>query len=334
MNLIKLLLPSSLVVDYGINLDTIVYTLLLTIFSPICVWIFCLFDKVSLNFAVGVSVLWISRSLNFLYKRCDESLLNQWRGKKNKTVLITGGGSGLGFELVKKWCCRRDVAKVIVLDVKFPEETTRFEHEKLDFIRYDCTNTSLNFIDNLSIELAEIDVLVCNAGVRQLNSLDKLDDDSIQKIVNVNWISHMLLIKRYIECIEKNLDTGRKFHVVVIGSVLGFVGPKKLGVYAGTKNALLAMMDALREELSVNIVLSTVLPGQLDSKMFADVKVNRFLAPVINVDKLSTRIVKIVDQGLNGTFAYPSYGRFLPIYRILPWCLQRFCSWFSGMDVV
>ena len=328
-------IPSPLVVQSGWNLDTLIYLSLFTIFNPITVWILYFNEKVTGRYATAIVLFWICRYFNIRMRKSYAV------PSPNKVVLISGGISGLGSELVKEWSVQKDIGKVIVVDVQKPEKETDYNLEKVQYIQYDLNDTSLKFLKGQNgkddsadlVDLSKIDILVCNAGIRQLKTLQEIRTEDIEKISHVNWFSHMLLIKRYTEAIRTQVN-GRRFHVVVVGSVLGFVGPKQLGVYAGTKNALMALMDSLREELPCNIVLSTVLPGQLDSSMFADVSVNQFLAPIIHTKKLARRIKTIVEEGLNGTFSYPAYGRLLPIYRVLPWWAQRFCRWFSGMDDV
>lgn len=328
MKPLNYLLPSPLVINYGLNIDTLVYIFLLTFLNPIFVWILVYFDTVSLLFALLLDIFWIFRSLN-IYLRCCQCLPKA----HDKKVLITGGSDGLGYEVVKKLCLRKDIGRIYVVDIKPPPNSISIQFSnKLEFIKFDFNGDIGKFTSSL-IKLEEIDILICNAGIRQIKPIQDSDDDELRKIVNVNWISHLILLKNYLQCIKKH-DKNRRFHIVVVSSVLGFVGPKNLGIYAGTKNGLLGMMDSLREEIPLNIVLSTILPGQLNSRMFSDVSVNEFLAPVIDIDKLASRIISIVENGINGTFSYPLYGRFLPIYRILPWGVQRFCRYFSGMDNV
>lgn len=238
---------------------------------------------------------------------------------RNRVVLVTGGSDGLGFETVLKLLCDPNIEKIIVIDVK---ERTEFKNNpKIQFIDFYFSNN----IEELKLDYKEIDIVICNAGIRQFKSIENLENFEIMKIININWISNILLIKKYLSF--------RNGHVIVIGSVLGFVGPKNLGIYSGTKNGLLSMIDSLREE-KPNSIFTIVLPGQLDSKMFNDVKVNKFLAPIIETSKLSKKIIEIITFKKSGNFSYPLYGRFLPIYRVLPYWLQRFCRWYSGMDDV
>jgi short-subunit dehydrogenase len=314
MDWIRYTSPSSLVVELGLNLDTLVYFLLWTIFHPIFTWIFVYFQVLSFKLAIITDLLWICRFFSLQYNFQNVKF-------KNQVVLITGGSDGLGFQMVKKFTKCNDIKKVIVIDIKSHIE---FENmEKVQFFKFDLNDDLEKLIGKLNLQ--EIDVLICNAGMRQLNAINALNHIEIKKVINVNWISHLLLIKKYL--------AKRNGHIIVVGSVLGFVGPKNLGIYAGTKNALLSMIYSLNEEYK-NSIFSIILPGQLNSQLFSDIQVNGFLAPVIDVIKLAQRIVDITNLRLNGTFAFPLYGRFLPVYMILPYSLQRFCRWYSGMDNV
>lgn len=305
------LLPSELVVSFALNLDTIVYLLLLTIFNPILIWVLVHFEKVSVQSAIFVDVLWIIRALNLHLKT---------HKYKTKTILITGGANGLGYQIVKQLCLKDDVENIIVVDLQHRCELDTMK--KVRFVKFDFRTN----IEELQVELKDVDIMICNAGMRQQDSILALTSNDIINIIKTNWVSHMLLIKKFIQF-------KKQFHVISIGSVLGYVGPKNLGVYAGSKNALLSTMESLRAE-NPDGIFTTVLPGQLNSQMFADVEVNEFLAPVIDIVKLAKRVVYIVNNGIDGDLAFPLYGRLLPIYRVLPFWLQKSCRWYSGMDDV
>lgn len=309
--MLQYLVPSQPVVSLTLNLDTLVYILLLTIFNPVLVWVLVYFERITLLSALLIDFLWFVRFLNYKYRSQTIS---------KKVYLITGGSNGLGYELVKLLCPKKEVEKIIIID---QHGRTEFDkNEKIHYVKFDLNQD----LSKLTISLDDVDALICNAGMRQYRSVKELSNEEIMKIINTNWISHLKLIKQIIK--KKS-----NYHVMVIGSILGFVGPKNLGIYAGTKNALLSTMESLRTENKKGI-FTMVLPGQLNSQMFADVQVNEFLAPVIDVQKLAKNLMYVIDNGMGGDFAYPLYGRLLPIYRILPYWLQMFCRWYSGMDDV
>ena len=330
MHIIRYVTPSSLVVPLGVNIDTLIIISLYTIFHPIPIWIFTLFDHSWRTYASLITSFWIIRAFNLSYKATSRSLPTN----SAKSVFITGGSNGLGYEIVKQLCLEDDVSRIIVVDLVGRVEFKVME--KVMFIPCNLEEGIEKIILNTKINLKDVDVLICNAGVRQHNPLSGLSMPDMERIINANWISHTKLIKQYIDAIEhtENDRRLRRRHIMVVGSVLGYVGPKGLGIYASTKAAMAVLMEALRAELPQQFVISTILPGQLNSQMFADVTVNEFLAPVVDIQLLSGRIVEIIRDGLNGTFAYPVYGRFLSVYRVMPWFLQRFCRWLSNMDNV
>lgn len=323
MNIKDYVLPTSLVVPFGVNIDTFIYLCLLTIFHPLGTWIlrFGNFELFSEKFCFTITLLWIIRGINKYYR----SLPNI---NTNRTVLITGGSNGLGLECVKSLNSDVNISKIIVVDLC---PRLEFEHfKKVEFLKFDLNNDIEKLIQQINLE--EIDVMVLNAGKRQTKIVSSLSTLELSSILNINLISNIRLLKSYIEISTQT--TNKRRHIVVIGSVLGFVGPCKLGIYSCTKISLLAILESLQTEIPSWIRLSMILPGQLNSQMFADVSVNEFLAPIIDIRLLSLKIRNIVNNGENGSFAYPMYGRLLPVYQILPWWMQKCCRWFSGMDNV
>lgn len=319
MNVWDYVVPTSLVVPLGVNIDTLVYLSLFTVFHPV---LSCLFYYYNLNWFSGkycfaITLLWIARGIN---KYCRSFPNND----KNLVVLITGGSNGLGFECVRTLHSDRKISKIFVVDLHSRIEFNKMK--KVEFIKFDLNND----VEELLKVIKNIDVMILNAGMRQVDTIESMSPNEVSTILNINLLSNIKLLKLFISNTPANKDK----HIIAVGSVLGFVGPRKLGIYSCCKISLLSIMESLRVELPSSTRLSTILPGQLNSQMFADVSVNEILAPIIDIRLLSLKIRDIINNGENGCFAYPLYGRFLPLYQILPWWLQKWCRWFSGMDNV
>lgn len=323
INYIEYITPSAPVVALGFNIDTIIYIALHTVLSPIFVWTFIKYIAwIDYKIGIFVDFLWIFRYINILYKRQNSV-------KKIKNVLITGGSNGLGLEIVKY--LQNECDKVLIVDNSEIDNKELKGFKNIKFYKLDLNNDlDLNEIFRL-IKIHEVDLLICNAGIRQFNIFNKLSDDNIDKIIKVNFTSHCKIIKEFINC--GNEENCNKKKIVLIGSILGFVGPKKLGIYSATKNAFLSISDSVRiEHPNINII--SIISGQLNTKMFQDVTVNSFLGPVIQINKLAYKIIKHVKCGENDDFMYPFYSKILPVYRILPYSVKSLLRWFSDMDNV
>ncbi|GMG44514.1 unnamed protein product [Ambrosiozyma monospora] len=295
-------------------------------------------------------------------------------------VLITGGSTGLGLEIVKRFLevnnaqqlpfpmnnsvknrfqCQCEphlcqnivrVNKIVILDIFESKELRKLREmhpENVIFVHADFNDSNFNanlLINSVLRRISKLesqqylDVIIGNAGIRQFHqTMEDIDGSEMSKIYKVNFVSFVELIKVII-LRHNNLNLNilkKRLHIISISSILGFVSPKRLSFYSGTKSSLINLMDSLRYELPANIILSCFAPGQLTSPMFDNVKVeNSFLAPLIDHRKLSLRIIQVVDEGLNGLFVYPFYGRLVPALKCLPFGLYSFLRWFSGMDSV
>lgn len=120
--------------------------------------------------------------------------------------------------------------------------------------------------------------------------------------------------------------------------MLGRLGASHLTDYAAAKAGLIALHASLRAELKstaggekIRTVLVT--PGQLGTSLFAGVQTpSSFLGPVVEAPELAREIVRIVDEGVNGEVSLPLYARWVGVLGVLPFSLQRFARWASGVD--
>jgi hypothetical protein len=76
-----------------------------------------------------------------------------------------------------------------------------------------------------------------------------------------------------------------------------------------------------------------VTPGQLGTNLFAGVQTpSSFLGPVVEAPELAREIVRIVDEGVSGEISLPLYASWVGVLQVLPFSLQRFARWVSGVD--
>ncbi|GMM31200.1 Tda5 protein [Martiniozyma asiatica (nom. inval.)] len=308
------LLPEVPITKFYFNIDWIVFLLLSSICNVIFIWtITIIFDINSAAWHVycnSLTTLWIFSGIDKIIKTASKNPIT-----KKKNIVITGGSLGLGLEITKLYLLKPDVNKVIILDIQKP----KIKHEKLIFINHDFSNDDY---DNFKWA-KDVDVLICNAGVRQKLNATTVDKNNVIKI---NWTSQIKLIELVLENNKKYLS------IMGVGSTLAYLAPKGLGSYSGSKAGLLSMFEALRLEVDSSIAISTIIPGQLDTTMFADKNPSSFLAPIISRHKLAKKIEEIIERRWKGEFVYPVYGRFLPIVKVLPYSVQQVLRYLSGID--
>jgi len=106
--------------------------------------------------------------------------------------------------------------------------------------------------------------IINNAGINILSSIEDINDDKIQKMINVNLISPLKLIKGIVPQMKKN-KYGR---IVNISSIWGVRGKEFRTLYSITKFGIIGMTKSLARELGeFNILVNAVAPGYVDTEM-------------------------------------------------------------------
>ena len=207
---------------------------------------------------------------------------------KNKNILITGASGGIGKELVSKFVSLggnvlgsgTKAEKLDLLKKKYPN----IKVKKFDMAEHHRVE---EFIDNVSLELGGLDILINNAGTNMDNLSLRMKDDEWKKVIDINLTSTFLLSKYAIKKMLKN-KYGR---IVNITSVVGHTGNLGQSNYAASKAGIIGMSKSLAIEYAKkNITVNCVSPGFIVSDMTMNIadKVKLYLTSRIPMGKLGT----------------------------------------------
>jgi len=207
---------------------------------------------------------------------------------KNKNILITGASGGIGTELVKKFVSLEGnvlgsgtkTEKLDLLKKKYPNIKVK---------KFDISDHSRveEFIDNVSLELGGLDILINNAGINMDNISLRMKDEEWKKVIDINLGSTFFLCKYAIKKMLKN-KYGR---IVNITSIVGHTGNLGQSNYAASKAAIIAMSKSLAIEYAKkNITINCVSPGFIQSKMTDNIveSIKAVLTSRIPMSKLGT----------------------------------------------
>jgi 3-oxoacyl-[acyl-carrier protein] reductase len=207
---------------------------------------------------------------------------------KNKNVLITGASGGIGGELVKKFVSLE--ANVLGSGTKAEKlDRIKKKYPNIKVKRFDISEHSRieEFIDNVSLELGGLDILINNAGTNADNLSLRMKEEEWKKVVDVNLTSTFLLSKYAIKKMLKN-KFGR---IVNITSVVGHTGNLGQSNYAASKAGIIGMSKSFAIEYAKkNITINCVSPGFIVSDMTMNIaeKVKLYLTSRIPMGKLGT----------------------------------------------
>jgi 3-oxoacyl-[acyl-carrier protein] reductase len=207
---------------------------------------------------------------------------------KNKNILITGASGGIGNALVKKFVSLggnvlgggTKAEKLDQIKKKYPNiKVKKFnlsEHSRIE-----------EFIDDVSLELGGLDILINNAGTNVDNLSLRMKEEEWKKVIDINLTSTFLLSKYAIKKMLKN-KFGR---IVNITSVVGHTGNLGQSNYAASKAGIIGMSKSFAIEYAKkNITINCVSPGFIVSDMTMNIaeKVKLYLTSRIPMGKLGT----------------------------------------------
>lgn len=184
-----------------------------------------------------------------------------------KTVLITGGSSGIGFELAKIFGKNN---YQLILVAKDREKLLKKEAElkgygyKVNIILKDLSDpqSPSQIYEQIQSERIQIDVLVNNAGFATYGPFIETDLQEELSELQVNIISLTYLTKLFVRDMVKR-GYGK---ILNVASTAAFVPGPLMSVYYASKAYVLSFSEALNEELKdTGVQVTALCPGPTDT---------------------------------------------------------------------
>ena len=181
---------------------------------------------------------------------------------QSKTVLITGGASGIGLAMVQKFASLQSHVYFIDLNQaegKKLEEQERKKGNSVTFLEGDLTQFAQ--VEKLIQSLPEkLDVLINNAGIAHVGTVESTSEEDFDRIVSVN-------IKGMFHCIKASLPKlkrGGGGAIVNMCSVAATIGIPDRFAYSMSKGATLSMtLSVARDYVQDGIRCNCISPGRV-----------------------------------------------------------------------
>ena len=187
---------------------------------------------------------------------------------ENQTVLITGGGRGIGETIAIKFA--QFGADIALLDSNPDFEkiknTTKSLGSKCITFTADVTDfESMDAIlKKISEEIGNVSILVNNAGITKDELFMRMKQEQWSKVIDVNLNGVFNVTKAVIRQMLKQ----RFGRIINISSVVGFTGNPGQSNYSSTKSALIGFTKSLAREVgSRGITVNAVAPGFIETPM-------------------------------------------------------------------
>jgi NAD(P)-dependent dehydrogenase (short-subunit alcohol dehydrogenase family) len=183
---------------------------------------------------------------------------------KGLTVLVTGGGRGIGRACVTS-CASAGARVIAVARTRDDLESLKAEiGGEVETQAADVTDPQ--FYRDLESR-TDIDVLVNNAGTNRLQDLADVDDETLDLLLALNVRSAFKVSQ---SVARSMIGTRRGGSIIHISSQMGHVGAPKRSVYCMTKHAIEGLTKAMAIELAPHdIRINAVAPTIVETSMTA-----------------------------------------------------------------
>ena len=179
-----------------------------------------------------------------------------------KKALITGGARGIG-EAISRSLSKEGYYLYIHCNQSVDEaEALCDELGNAEVIRADLADPES--VGRIFGKCSDIDVLVNNAGVALVDLFDKVSDERMRRLFEINLFAPIRLSRAFIPSM-----ISRKGGVIIyISSVFGEVGGSCEVDYSASKAGIIGFTKALAKEVGpANIRVNCVCPGVIDTDM-------------------------------------------------------------------
>jgi len=177
-------------------------------------------------------------------------------------AIVTGGASGIGHATVGRLA---DLgATCVSLDRSYA--STKAASPEATGLQIACDVSSSADVDATIAEVVaaygRIDVVINNAGIGALGSIEKEDDDEWNRLYDVNVLGTVRVTRAAMPHLRESDNPA----VVNVGSIAGWAGIPERAAYSATKGAIHALTlamaaDAVGDRVRVNAVA----PGTADT---------------------------------------------------------------------
>lgn len=190
----------------------------------------------------------------------------------NKTALITGGGSGIGFQIAKLLSQKGN--QVIITgrnEVRLQNAVSQLKN--VSAIAADVNNeASVNsLVNQIQSDYGSLDILVNNAGQAYAHTLS-VGADTYKRAaeeINTNYLSVIRLTEKLLPLLAKSKEAA----IVNVSSVVAIVPGFNIPTYAASKAALHSYSRMLRYSLAKNtgIKVFELMPPLVNTELSAGI---------------------------------------------------------------
>lgn len=233
-------------------------------------------------------------------------------------ALITGASSGIGKDMAKILNQKGYNLVLVARDIEKLEQTKKeleksvqneptIENNKIEKA-YKNSKKATNKIEIIQMDLSEeqncielankvknIDILINNAGFGDCGRFSETDLNKDISMIKTNVIAYHILTKLYLKEMKKK-NSGK---ILNVASIAGFMPGPLMATYYATKNYIVRLSEAIREELKKEkskVQISILCPGPVETN-FNKVANVKFSLREANSMQVAKYAIKKLEKG-------------------------------------
>ena len=216
---------------------------------------------------------------------------------ENRTVLITGGTSGIGLELAKQLLQKGNTVIVTGRD----QEKLNAAKQSLPSIRIFTSDVSdpeavARLHGSVLVQFPALDTLINNAGI--MRNLDLNQDrtlDDVTREININLSGPVRMIQQFLP----HLKTRTNALIVNVSSGLAFIPLPISPVYSASKAAIHSFTQSLRVQLDgTGVTVVELIPPGTETPLFrGEFQEEMKGQKAMNVSVLARRAIAGIEAG-------------------------------------
>ncbi|USA43265.1 glucose 1-dehydrogenase [Spongiibacter taiwanensis] len=236
----------------------------------------------------------------------------------NKLAVITGGARGIGAAIARRFV--EEGAVVIVTDVLDEQgqalcdelgEQARYHH--LDVSDASQWQTLMNF----ARRLGKVEILINNAAILHINSIDDTSETDFMRVVQVNQLGTFLGMK----AVLADMKQAGGGNIINISSIDGLQAKNGIAAYSATKWAMRGLTKTAAIEFGkFNIRVNSIHPGGIYTAMHG-----------------ATKEGELPDENMTGFYKYhplPRVGMPIEVANMAVFVASDECSYSTGAEFV
>ncbi|WOO36735.1 SDR family oxidoreductase [Anaerocolumna sp. AGMB13020] len=209
---------------------------------------------------------------------------------QGKSIVVTGGGNGVGRELVLQLLKKGAVVYAVDINEVALKETVKLaggEGKRLFTYVVDISDKAavFAFAENVIKDHGKVDGIINNAGIIQpFVYLNELEMDRIERVLNINFYGTLYMVKAFLPHLLKRPEA----HIVNVSSMGGFLPVPGQSIYGASKAAVKLLTEGLSSELvDTEVKVSVVIPGGIAT----DIKKNSNISYKVSGESSKSKMV-------------------------------------------